>query len=661
MVSSSSIDDSSNDSLETNVSEFLNHLQDLRLKALVEAPKYYLVIIQSPQCANSEEKARAKKLEEEIEEAKRQRLLRRQGLSSRSTLSYRLSSNNSANNTPAREKVQQTKIERPLTSGYTALNNLSSSPPEMLPDSPLAKRISVFEIQKQEHIDMANSDVSHGTDISAVALSKATETNGDSNIPSIKSETVSTEIPKIQEQKSFSAAPILSPRKQNAEESDKDRDMAAREEERLSKFLRSPSQRTPVAKDKLQGTFPSLAPSPSRPAFSRSPSPVISPASDLRHTLSMSRSPSTSPERQKSAASVTSSPFRSNRYSTVGTFASSDFYNGKCPSPIALERGIVNVSDISRPSSAMSTNPIPSPSNDRGGSYSPVPSRSPSPTKLSSPFRPSSPTKAGNFVHSALRRENTISKRMSMISLRPAPIVLGSSSPIQASNAEEEVSSSENSESSLDSIEEKEPPASEEREKFRAPTSMSVPRKPLPRIPNVSTEELPKTPERSLSYRMNTISLSRSPTPSRSPTMIRSESRIYRERNRNNLVSPYSQSTGIRSSPSRAGFVDLGASQESKSFSNPQSETIDDSNKENAGSDRDGESSPTTSRRSPSLSTSLSSIQRSPSRAAYLHHGKRWSPNKSSWLENALLKSVEGVPSPRPPAVVAPKDEPENE
>ncbi|KAK9452198.1 uncharacterized protein V1518DRAFT_410605 [Limtongia smithiae] len=215
----------------------------------------------------------------------------------------------------------------------------------------------------------------------------------------------------------------------------REREMADREEERLSKFLRSGSQRTSIhQKNKLNSNYPTLSPSnalsspvpaPATPPRSLSASPVRNPPSSshsLTRTATLrapqsqmqTRSANTSPSRtptlrspqsQSPTRSGSVSPFRSNRYSGVGTFASSDFYSDGTTSPADFERGYVGYSHART---------------DSIGSQADS-SRSPS------PIRSRSPTKFG-FVQSAmLKREGTVlSKRLSMANLKPAPAVLNS-------------------------------------------------------------------------------------------------------------------------------------------------------------------------------------------------------------------------------------------
>ncbi|KAK7204201.1 hypothetical protein BZA70DRAFT_290750 [Myxozyma melibiosi] len=436
---------------DTNITDFLKRLEDLKLQS------------------DDVERERSKKLEEEIEESKRQRLARRtarSGSTSPDKLSTMISTIRSCQTQPTAPSPsslsaatalrsptafnQQTLSPSPSPRRARAQNSLSLAPNLSYDQTASPKSSPVENFSKRlQKLDSPASPLGVKTQPAPESptrrnLSELEKTVDDSPKQSLTgSDNAKNSSPvlsprgfaerssnlkeRLARARSVESAPSSPSRYAIGRPADGGNDGDAaqtdeREEERLSKFLRSPSTRQqqpqpPAQQQPLsQPSTPTSGTPRGRvtgnyaPIF---PSPSVATA--------LSRSPSTSPDR--------SSQFRSSRLSGIGTFASSDFYSGSGPSPAELESGSYVV-QATRPkrsdsilsnSSQISIDSINEPPSSNGSVYGSP--RSPSPS------RPKSPTKGG-FVQSAMMRRDggstPISKRLSMANLRPAPVVLGS-------------------------------------------------------------------------------------------------------------------------------------------------------------------------------------------------------------------------------------------
>ncbi|KAK9460733.1 uncharacterized protein V1516DRAFT_665130 [Lipomyces oligophaga] len=183
-----------------------------------------------------------------------------------------------------------------------------------------------------------------------------------------------------------------------------------REEERLSKFMRSP-----LASQRHSASTMNVRSAPSSPAreIHNAYSPIF-PSPSVAQALS--RSPSASPDRPFGGQKP--SPFRSGRYSGIGTFSSSDFYANNGFSPAEFERGAYIAQGSHRRSNSMLSNTSQKAVETEDSPNSPQAytlTRSPSPSKV-------------GFVQSAMLKKDgsPLSKRLSIANLRPAPAILES-------------------------------------------------------------------------------------------------------------------------------------------------------------------------------------------------------------------------------------------
>ncbi|KAK9367703.1 hypothetical protein V1509DRAFT_665125 [Lipomyces kononenkoae] len=759
---------------QTNVSKFLQRLEDLK------------------QAAGSDDKDRARRLEEEIDEAKRQRIARRQARS-RSISPEKFEVNPSTTNRPlsksgvtSRKELKSTylsyethpslspttavadpAVDVPETSpsefsthGIPASNLRRDSPsvrntpssPALKVSAPLALKSDVPTMEKikmwersaetvqaaekggDEPIDdnesrskkgNERSNLSHSQAETSAELSResesssspvATEVSAQSDAAIINSKraplharyTVSDQARKENDGVSTlsrsTSRLTLSP-SSNVPSSarseanvDKEKESSNREEERLSKFLRPASQLSST-KDRLHGNDAPYLPSPSNTQNrAGSCSPTLSQINEQRmesHIAehSISRSPERSPARGSQ------SPFRSNRYSGIGTFASSDFYNEGAISPASFELGLKNLPgalDLRRSDSARSSGSVAS--NDISCFESPG-MRSPSPT------RPKSPTKVG-FVQSAmLKRDGSRSptKRLSMSNFRPAPAVLNSSgsSPLQKSHEWQGACSqesdpilstgSDSQESTAEKRTEHDKPLPEQNDnqpslksepevkkvdRGQSQTQPSKPTTPVPHTADNSTSPNRIRHSSSLHRSASSLTMARSAVERFRSQDLDLTARYDKERD-NSIVSQYSQSN-FKPSPTNRSLLDIYSEEENgvtvRPPRGPKPDQIeiheeaedsacrvtgDESNKENLVTDgssprTDTVKTPTRSgSREPTTPTSPL-LSRSPSRSK---NNKRWtpSPNKSSWLETALMKTGGGA-SMRVPAARSPKD-----
>ncbi|KAK9477633.1 hypothetical protein V1514DRAFT_333432 [Lipomyces japonicus] len=630
------------DASDTKISDFLKRLEELKT-----------------QVADSASKDRTKQLEEEIAEAKRLRIARRQGRS-RSVSPEKLSLSTPkstfekiqsdspssiiaepATPTPRRHRAARLDItstprlsfdQSPILSPSSAdrqpeLSKLTRSSSNyntntikpVRSESPLGRKISKYESAlsskqsparplfpnnqysspatkmdevKKEEFKKSDQGVSAAKLVETISEK---EDNADSSkriqktssrLTLAKNQFEEQDLSKNKNDRSAEENRNISSTKYRGRTSDE-------EEERLSRFLSPKSS----SKNSVETNYTPLRPSQSV-SISRSPSPTLSPISEGRTHQGITRSASVSPERSPTRL-VHSSPFRSSRYSGIGTFASSDFYGGDHPSHMALEKGI--------------------PSSPRYGDDDGYYSRSPS------PVRAISPTRVG-FVQSAMMKASndggnaTLSKRMSMINLLPV-----SAKPDRGLNKTPDLE--------------------------QAVTKVAEPKKLEPSsntLEKIESRTPVRSPSASKVFRV-TPDLRRSP-------YIENKEQIELDKNfsqsyeQSSYAKPYRQSSSIVSQYSHSNFKPapgldtapmetIGSSRISSVASNVKGENENGSlewNKENAAidhgssADRAEESRPLT----PLISRSASS--RSP-------NTKRWSSanNKSSWLESALKKNVE--------------------
>ncbi|KAK9468406.1 hypothetical protein V1512DRAFT_289898 [Lipomyces arxii] len=623
------MDDQSDD-----VSEFLKHLNDLKLKN---------------DAAKSD---KSNNLEQEIQKAKQSRLARRLA--------------RSAPTSPNRPDCQARSVPT------TDIQSKPASPTPVLSgnlDSPFAKRISKFEALEQSVANIRSTHIKLSPDANILALSpKHTDKASTSTRPAkpalekpslmphtqidtkedaiaqqkqqnesislkeqnlvrlnavkqgiIESEIVKQKITnsdsvRLDTNKTDTINTIQSDRiqtdniKQNRrnaldtltgstlplkpEIDEKYAAMAEREDERLSRFLKSPSNRNSSI----------LHPSPSM-RLSASPT--------------MYRSPSLSPERSPDRSRRYSvSPVRQGRYSAMGSYSTTDEN--------------LRLSFMSNSSTE----------DGYSSSRSNSPTRSPSPSKLA-------------YLQSAMHKldggASPQSKRLSMAGLRPAPSVL-QRSPRQNDIGKFTVETKSQSGQIHDDLVEK--PVEEEDEQDN---DDSYEQEQEQEEPTVQPSTPPTPTRRSI--------LLRSPDHSPSPIRLRPAPSLHRTSSSLSMVRPATDRFNARELDltskydaakattvlSQYGDSNFKPSPTHRSFLNSDDDIntnlisrSPDANKENHGAEKNEKGNSISPIRllspsSPPLSRTTSLV-RSPSRSPT---GKRWTPNKSSWLENVLIKGPE--------------------